>query len=117
MEISGQIKGAVAIVVITVVLLAMTPTVIDQVQALQTDDVEITGETLGSADNVTTIFYFDEIPCQEDSETIYQNTTDMDGLFSYYYRGTSSYIIGVEFDSAPNSLYGLILPLIVSMGI
>jgi len=43
MEVSASIKGAVAIVVITVVLLAMTPTVIDQVQALNTSSWTFTG--------------------------------------------------------------------------
>jgi len=43
MEVSGSIKGAVAIVVITVVLLAMTPTVVDQVQGLDTTSWNFTG--------------------------------------------------------------------------
>jgi len=42
-QISGSIKGAVAIVVVTVVLLAMTPTVIDQVQSLNTSTWTFTG--------------------------------------------------------------------------
>jgi len=42
-DISDSIKGAVAIVVVTVVLLAMTPTVIDQVQSLNTSSWTFTG--------------------------------------------------------------------------
>jgi len=42
-EVSGSIKGAVAIVVVTIVLLAMTPTVITQVQALNTSSWTFTG--------------------------------------------------------------------------
>jgi hypothetical protein len=42
-DTSGSIKGAVAIVVITVVLLAMTPTVVDQVQNLNTTGWTFTG--------------------------------------------------------------------------
>jgi len=42
-EISASIKGAVAIVVVTIVLLAMTPTVIAQVQDLNTSTWTFTG--------------------------------------------------------------------------
>lgn len=42
-QIGGSIKGAVAIVVVTVVLLAMTPTIIDQVQSLNTSGWTFTG--------------------------------------------------------------------------
>lgn len=42
-EVSGSIKGSVAVVVITVVLLAMTPTVVDQVQGLNTSSWTFTG--------------------------------------------------------------------------
>ena len=42
-SISGSIKRAIAVVVITVVLLAMTPVVVDQVQNLNTTGWTFTG--------------------------------------------------------------------------
>jgi len=102
-EISGSIKGAVAIVVITVVLLAMTPTVVDQVQSLPTNDLAITGEFLGDADNATTLYYFDETPCKNGSETIYQNTTEVTNYNNYY---SNAYIIGINFTTALLDIHG-----------
>lgn len=42
-QISGSVKGAVAIVVVTLVLLALTPTVITLVQDINTDSWTFTG--------------------------------------------------------------------------
>jgi hypothetical protein len=43
MEVSKKIIGAVSIVVITIVLLSMTPTVVDQVQGMDTSGWNFTG--------------------------------------------------------------------------
>lgn len=43
MSASASIKGSVAVVVITIVLLAMTPVVIDQVQGVNTSGWNFTG--------------------------------------------------------------------------
>lgn len=42
-DISGKIIGAIGIVIITVVLLALTPTVVDQVQNMNTSGWSFTG--------------------------------------------------------------------------
>ena len=101
-KIGTTIQQAVAVIVITIALLAMTPTVVDTVQGMKTTDRVITGEFLGDADNATTLFYFDYKPITSGSETIYQNTTEVSN-YVYY---TSSYIIGINFTSPPNSLNG-----------
>lgn len=43
MDVSNKVIGAVGIVVITIVLLSMTPTVVDQVQAMNTTGWTFTG--------------------------------------------------------------------------
>jgi len=43
MDVSEKIIGAVGIVVLTIVLLAMTPVVVDQVQAMDTTGWNFTG--------------------------------------------------------------------------
>ena len=43
MDVSEKIIGAVGIVVLTIVLLAMTPVVVDQVQAMNTTGWTFTG--------------------------------------------------------------------------
>lgn len=43
MEIGNKIKGAIAIVVITIVLLYMTPVVVDAVDDINTTDWDFTG--------------------------------------------------------------------------
>lgn len=43
MNVSGKVIGAVSIVVIVIVLLAMTPTVVDQVAAMNTAAWNFTG--------------------------------------------------------------------------
>lgn len=43
MELSAKIVGAISIVVIVVTLLALTPTVVDQVQGMNTNEWDFTG--------------------------------------------------------------------------
>jgi hypothetical protein len=43
MEIGNKIKGAIAIVVVTVVLLYMTPVIVDAVDAINTTGWDFTG--------------------------------------------------------------------------
>ena len=97
MDVSGKILGAIGIVIITICLLALTPTIVDTVQGIRTDDNPITGELLGVPDNTTTKFYFDYPPCKENTETIKQNTTE---VTNYIYL-TNGGIIGINFTTAP----------------